>query len=299
MNSKGKRNTGKDKGDRRGGPRDLFNLSSPNSYNSPIFTPHIGYGGSSKGRFFNLSENESPTKKNSSNSSSGLANEPFASEGPSDDNAEGAPDTPKAKKEQTVFDSIPTSSFEEVAFAAENGLGPLVPSAASPTLPQGGSDADGNRAYSLDSDYFGGFSTLSLGTRQRREGQNEYVFEFFGMDAEKLEEYAMSKEIKPLRVRPGSTGNMIVCTYVFGDEEAGEKVRAVLDYRKIESGNIIGVHQVQSQNEKAKTSIIVDNNRFDDDMEMVQDREFTWKGLGLLSFIFAWLWDLIESFFGW
>lgn len=293
MNSKGKRNTGKDRGDRRGGPRDLFNLNSPNNYSTPIFTPHIGYGGASRNRFFNLSENESPTKK---------SNDPFPPADPSnanangtDENADDSPDTPKPKKEQTVFESIPTSSFEEVAFAAENGLGPLVPSGNSPTLSPTGPDADGNAGYSLDDDYFGSFPSL----RQRREGQREYLFEFFGMTTDKLEEYAMSKMIKPVRVQPGSTENMIVCTYIFEDEEASERVKDVLGYRRIESGNIIGVHLVQNQSDKVKSSIIVKNNAFDDDMDMVQGREFSWKGFGLLSFIFAWLWDLIESFFGW
>lgn len=329
MYSKGKRNSPKDRKaspSSSGSSLDLFNLRSPPENNTPTFST-FGYANANS-RYVNIRGNSS--RQNAQGSSSSPFNTGVAASDKSSDPAD--PDTPKRKKEQNVFECMPTSSFEEVAFAAENGLGPLVPSATSPTLQQqqqqqqeGSNNNSGtyklNSRNDDDDDDFGLFSSGGLGsssrnhgsssargnvTKHRRDGQRECKFEFFGMDAAKLENFVRAKSIKPTCIQPGRTGNMIVCTYTFSSAESDRKVQEVLRYKCMENGNIIGVRQITEANqEQKKSSIFAENNslgfdRYGEVAAVAPDNgKFSWRGYELLSFIFAWLWDLIETFFGW
>lgn len=326
MYSKGKRNSPKDRKaspSSSGSSLDLFNLRSPPENNTPTFST-FGYANANS-RYVNIRGNSSrQNAQGSSPFNTGVAGSDKSSD-PAD------PDTPKRKKEQNVFECMPTSSFEEVAFAAENGLGPLVPSATSSTLQQQQQEGSNNNSgtYKLnnrnddDDDDFGLFSSGGLGsssrnhgssrssakgnvTKHRRDGQRECKFEFFGMDAAKLENFVRAKSIKPTCIQPGRTGNMIVCTYTFNSAESERKVQEVLRYKCMENGNIIGVRQITEANqEQKKSSIFAENNslgfdRYGEVAAVAPDNgKFSWRGYELLSFIFAWLWDLIETFFGW
>lgn len=311
MNSKRKRSSPKGTLSSNGTPYDLFGLKSSTDYNTPtLFSFSIA--GTSTPRYVKIgSQNDDdPFNRRDGDASSASSSS--------------STDTPKRKKEgddeeQNVFACMPTSSFEEVAFAAESGLGPLVPSATSPSLSQPNGDDNGssNDLHSMsddfDDDYYDDFgrnkSVFRNSEAKKRRGggggarQNEYVFEFFGMDADNLEKFAMSKSIQPRRIQPGRTENTILCTYVFSADEAGRSVQEVLNYRCVYEGNVISVNQVRSPSRDGRGSSIFANGSHNidgyDEMMMPPSNEVSWKGSGILSLIFAWLWNFIESFFGW
>ena len=298
-------------------PGGLFRLRAAVDYNTPTY-PSIGLTGHMQSRYINFGSGMLTKGSNGG---------PAAAAAATDEGANAEEAAADVKKEPGMFDCMPTRTFEEAVTAAEIGLDPFGSDLYGDNTGNNSSSSSSSSSSSISSsgktDGDSGDGSEEQIVQWRERGLRRYTFEFYGDDVEALKKFVESKEIRPQSVQPGQAPDAIRCMYLLEDDvERDRKLKEITRCTKTDTGKIIGVRQVGGEEivgrssssslaaaaaAAASTSVFAGNSGFYGGSTLYRagacsagssDGRSMWD-FGILSYVLAWLWDFIETFFGW